>query len=262
MPRNLLKDVQNILGLGNKQQQQQQQQQTQQVQQPTTVQQPTEISVLDSLLAFNQNRQTETTKAQAPQLGIPQEQLAGIAGQIDFTKSIPPEALSRLQSGDMGALAEILNSVGRSVYQQGLQHSMGLTNQYIDSRMSYENESLDSRIGTSMSRRNLDSSLREVHPYARKMLQNLAADLRAQYPDASEEDIQHTVQETMGELSVTFGNTPDAIAKRNQEQQRQKAAEPNWDTFGNFDTSGDMQSTVQSQGATVAGASGGGAGGQ
>lgn len=240
-----------IFGDKQQQAQQQQQQTTQQpqVQQPVVQAQPnTNQNALDILTLLGQNNVNGNTP-QAPRYNIPQEELSKVTQGLSFTRNLPQEMLQRLQSGDVTALPEILDAFGRNLYQTTMTHNMGLTDKFVEDRFGFERQGLEGLVRENSTVRSLDQQLAHVHPYARGMLQDLAVKIRREYPNASEQDIMDTVTDVMSNMSKTFSQTPEAVAQ----QQRQQAAEPNWDSFGDFDTSGD--STTQSQSQATPGTS-------
>lgn len=200
---------------------------------PTSLQGSGNESPLDWLNDFvqNTNNPATTQQRQKPSLNIPQDKLAEIAKGLSFTNNLPQEALQAVLAGDLSKLPDLLDAVGQGAYTTAMQHNMGLVNKFIDDRMSFEREDLGDYVGRQLTTRNFDSQLGNVHPYARKMMQDLAADLRSKYPDATEDDIQHTVWETMREMGTQFSNDPKTV----QEQQKRQAAAPNWDSFGGFE---------------------------
>lgn len=199
-----------------------------------------EQSVLDQLQHFMQNKDQGQQQAQAPRFNIPQEELGKIVSGQDFTKGIPPEVMQGLQSGDPTAIVQALNHVGRASYQASLTHSMGLTDSFVQSRFDHEQSSIQGLVDQRLTNRNLDASIKHMHPYAQNMFKQMAADFRKQFPDASEEDIQDTAWAAMKEIGAQTGNDPASVAQRQKTEQ----AQPDWDKFGDFDASADQAAAV------------------
>lgn len=224
-------------------QQQPNQQQQQQSMNPTPAQASVSENPLDILQGLLQNKDKAQTPA-APQLSIPQDKLTEVANKLSFASSIPQEIMQKLQAGDFSAFSEAVDHVGRAAYTQALQHSMHLTNEFVGERLTHERSGLEGLVGNTLTARGLSSKLQHMHPQARKMYTEFAQEIRAQFPDASEQDIEDTVAAAMRELGAQLSQDPSTI----QQQQQQKAAEPNWDAFAGF--GGESSNGDASGGAT------------
>lgn len=188
---------------------------------------PQAPSGLDFFARLVQNNGAGSNATAAPTFSIPQETLQQASSQLDFTQGIPPEAVQRLQGGDWTALTEILNHVGRTGYQAAMTHSMALTNRFVDDRLQHEAGTLDQRIGHRLATSNLPS-IAELNPIAQTMFRDTMTHLQTAYPGASQAQLEQQAWTLMEDLGKQFDRTG------RQQQQQQRAAEPDWDAYGGF----------------------------
>lgn len=190
-------------------QQQQQQQQAQNNPVPATGneqgmgagQKSDKQSGLDLLeqLFQNDNQQAD---GQAPAFSIPPEKLTEAASKMDFGQSIPQEALQSLQSGDMSALPDILNSFGRQVYQVAMQHNMAVTGQYLNSRFDHENDKLRGSLRQEVIGSQLNVS--DLPGPAQAMFRNIAQQAASKFPDKTAQEIESYTWEIFQGISNAF----------------------------------------------------------
>lgn len=181
---------------------------------------------LDALSHLWQNKPNSATNA-PPAFSLPDDALSTAATSLDFSQSIKPEDLQRLQSGDISALPDILNSALRAQYQVLMKHTTGLTNNYLDSRLSYERQGTERLIGDSMTTNSLQST-EGLHPVARQMLQDTVIRLRQSNPNLTPKQLEQAAIEMMQSLTSQFDF-------QGRERQRQQArTEVDWDNYGGF----------------------------
>lgn len=182
---------------------------------------------LDYLRELFDNKPANGQGKQAPRLQLTAEQIGGVAQKHDFSSAVPQEALQKLQSGDMSALGDILNSVGRQIYQQAMQDATYLTDHYVDSRVGHENESFDARVARSMSTSNIQG-INDLHPVAQNMLKQTISQMREFNPQASQSELEAQAWQMLQSLGSQFDREGRA------KQQRAQQAEPDWDEYGGF----------------------------
>lgn len=188
---------------------------------------------LDLFASLVQNNGAgQATAAQAPSFTLPTETLQQASSKLDFAQGIPPEAIQRLQAGDMTALTEILNHTGRQAYQHAMTHSMALTDRFVSDRFQYESGLLDDRIGQRMATSNLQS-VQELHPVAQNMFREAMRELQKGNPNATQAQLEAQAWTFLEEFGQQFNRTG------RQQQQQQQAAQTNWDAYGGF--TGDTQ---------------------
>jgi hypothetical protein len=192
---------------------------------PTAGVAPTTQNPLDFYASLQQN--TGNPGTPAPQFNIPTETISKAAQQLNFANSIPPEALAKLQAGDLSALSDVLNSVGRSAYQAAIEHSTAVTGSFIDQRFQHEQGLLDGRISSKLVTSNL-TSIKNLHPVAQGMFKDTVDRLRTQYPGASQEELESASWEIFQDMSGQFD-------RNGQQQQQQAEAEViDYDVMGGF----------------------------
>lgn len=177
---------------------------------------------LDLFMQLGQNN-GNGQQGQAPQFDIPQDTLATVAKQLDYSKAIPQEALQKLQSGDMSALGDILNSALQAQYMTMMQQMPKLTQAYVDNRISHDRQSFQSDVRSQVVENSLN--IKDLHPVAQTMFRDTAKKLAAQYPDANPKEIETQTWQLMETLGSQFNRTAQT------QQQAQKASEVNWDEF-------------------------------
>lgn len=201
---------------------------TQQVQQQTNAATTnTQANVsndpLDLFLKLGQNS-GNGQQGQAPQFTIPQDTLTAVANQLDYSKAIPQEALQKLQSGDVSALPEIINSALRAQYTTIMQQMPQLTQAYVDNRAQFDRQGLQADVRNQVVESSL-TDLKNLHPIAQNMFRQTAKSLAQEYPDATPQEIQARAWEMMENLGNQFSRTTQV------QQQQQKASEVDWDKF-------------------------------
>ena len=195
---------------------------TAQVQQQTTAATTVSNNPLDLFMQLGQNN-GNGQQGQAPQFDIPQDALATVAKQLDYSKAIPQEALQKLQSGDMSALGDILNSALQAQYMTMMQQMPKLTQAYVDNRISHDRQSFQSDVRSQVVENSLN--IKDLHPVAQTMFRDTAKKLAAQYPDANPQEIEQQTWQLMETLGGQFNRTAQV------QQKAQKASEVNWDEF-------------------------------
>lgn len=200
------------------------QQQQQQQQQPN-IQQPQYENPLDLYSALSQNNASSTKTA--PEFTIPQETIGKVSGQLDFTKSIPQDVMTRLQSGDQTALLEAFNFLGRAVYGTTMEHGVAVTGKHLNDRFAFEQEGFDARVNSHLTTSNV-KSISSLHPQAQAMFKDTMRKLQAQYPGASQEDIEGAAWEIQESLASQFNRS------QQQAQQEQKPQEYDYDSMAGY----------------------------
>ena len=186
---------------------------------------PAQKSPLDSWAALydTSNNQSENT----PQsLRIPQDKLREVSGNMDFAQSVPPELISKFQSGDMSAFSEIMNTVGRQIYSTAMEHATGVTDHHLTSRFESERKASNkqARVSTVDSQLNV-SDLPQV---AQGMFRDTAGRIASQNPNLSAKEVEEQTWTIMQEFSNQFNRTGK------QQSQQQKAQEIDYDRLGGF----------------------------
>ena len=237
----------NLMPSGNSQQQQtqpqgqQQQPQGQQQQQPPannqgqpgnnagTINQNdgSNQQVVDPMDAYNKLWDNATAKTEAPpSFNLDAKTLDSVSAGMQFTQGMPTELMQRIQSGDMGAMTEMMDHVGRKAYQTAMQHSSALTDKFVGMREEHFNtKGLPSRMREELTL-NAISGNEKIHPAAKKQLVDIAKRLQIQHPDASPQEIATQARTYVSDLYKAMN--PES---QQSSTNAQAAAETNWDSF-------------------------------
>lgn len=191
------------------QQPQQPQQQSSQEQQSTQGQQSQSQNPLDSFRNLFDNKDTQDSN-NPPSMRIPQSKLGEVAQTLDFSQSIPPEALARLQEGDFSALGEVLNSVARSAYTQALDHSTGVTEHYLNQRLKSERDSYSTQARVSTVESQLNVS--DLDPVAQDMFRETARRVSTSNPTLSAKQVEEQTWSMMQAFSNQFNREGKQVA--------------------------------------------------
>lgn len=196
---------------------------------PAGMQTPTQStpkSGLDMFAELMQNDNSKGSSNQPSSLNIPQDTISKVADSLNFSDSIPPEAMQKLQSGDLSALPEILNSVAKQVYSQAMQHSTGVTDKYLAGRFEQERSFGEQQARVSSVTSNMNIS--DLPPVAQDMFKNTAKAVAQKYPDLNSKQVEEQVWSMMQDMSDKFNRN-----KMQQDKQKQ-TQEVNYDDFGGF----------------------------
>lgn len=193
---------------------QQQQQQTAPAtqgegQQTTQQQQAPSQNPLDSWKSLFDNKDTQDSN-NPPSMRIPQAKLGEIAQTLDFSQSIPPEALARLQEGDFSALGDVLNSVARNAYMQALDHSTGVTEHYLNTRLQSERDTFNTQARVSTVESQLNVS--DLDPVAQDMFRETARRVSVSNPTLNAKQVEEQTWSMMQAFSNQFNREGKQVA--------------------------------------------------
>lgn len=133
------------------------------------------------------NNEPGEGETQAPRFAINAETLTKAAGSLDFTKSLPPDLMEKIKAGDGAAMFEAMQHIGRTAYQTAIQHTTGVADRYIESRLTYENDHvMPKRMREMLAMQNVAGENAEMldNPVVKSHLKLITSNLAKQYPDA------------------------------------------------------------------------------
>lgn len=196
---------------------------------------PAPVQELNPLDLYGQLSQNSINPGKpAPAFTIPTETIQAAASKLNFLGGIPQDAMAKLQAGDLSALPDVLNAVGRQAYQTAVEHQTAVTGQFLDTRFQHEQEAMDNRMSGKLVASNL-KSIEHLHPVAQGMFKQTVEGLRQQYPGASQAELENAGWEIFQDMSGQFDRNGQ------QAQQQQAAVEVDYDAMGGF--GGDESST-------------------
>lgn len=170
---------------------------------------------------------TDDANDKVPVFELNQDQLGVVTKSQSFMKDVDPALMTRLQSGDMTALSDIIEHATRNSYRASLEHSSKLTDKYVGARFDYEGKGLGGKIRDNLVTGNLSKIPGFSHPVAQQELVKVAKSLAKQHPDASPEEIADEARRYLTEL----GRSLDPNTQ--QQADRKKASETDWDEYMN-----------------------------
>ena len=160
-----------------------------------------------------------------PAFSLEPEMLAKVSSSLDFTRNDPPELVEKATSGDMNAMLQLMNHVGRQAYEASLSHGATLTDKFVGARSQYDQRA----IGTQVKNEMVSSSFKDVpnshHPVVKQELTRIAKAMQQQYPDASPDDIVKHTKEYWAAIQQAM--SPDA----GKSDANAQPAEQDWDKF-------------------------------
>ena len=143
-------------------------------------------------------------------LNIPDEAMDKVMENVDFSKSISPELMTKFQSGDVGAVMEVMQVMSKQAYRTAMQHGAAVAN----SNLNLRGEQLDGQIGKIVqsnlsSDAVINSDIPNIdHPAVKREVQRVAAQLREANPTATASQIAQGTKNYFQELRAAM--TPEA----------------------------------------------------
>lgn len=143
-------------------------------------------------------------------------------GQLDFSRMLPAEVSSRLAAGDMTALNDALNVVGRTAVGYAMQFAHGVGEQAATAAFDKVNGSLDSRIRDYQLNQVAPTNPALQHPNAQPVVQALTKMFAQQDPSLRPEDAVRKAEEYF----VAMGQITTQQTQQQQQQQQQQHQGP------------------------------------
>lgn len=169
------------------------------------------------------NTGSGTSPNQPPRFQLDQATLERAAGSIDFSNLITPELQERFKNGDSTVLAELLNSVGRQLYQTSLQHTSALTDRYVDMRLGHDRQSLGQSVRKELTAEKL-SSIAKDNPALQAQVKAIGEKVLNLFPDASPEFIAERTVDYFVDVAKLL--KPDAFKSTQQQGQGNESSQP------------------------------------
>lgn len=212
--------------------------------QPAPVAEPAPANPLDFFKGLNDNSPQEPDKDnQAPAFSLDPKTVQTAASSIDFLSGVDQEVMAKLQSGDMTALPDLLQAVGRSAYGQALQHGAALTEQHVVNYGSYQQKQMPTVVREHLTTNALDSTsvaggvqLDMSNPIVAEQVANTAKMLATKNPTATPAQIAEEAKMYHIKMaSSMLGMNPEALAtlpdQFKAQQQEQAAQVTDWDEW-------------------------------
>ena len=153
------------------------------------------------------------------------------AGKVNFTQSITPELMQKINAGGEGAMQamlEAMNKVGQASFAQAMQASIAINNRSLaEARQQFSSE-----LPGMFKRQALSDSLRTEnpafsHPAAQPILEALQTQLTQKYPNATSGELAQMARDYLANFNAAANPTKESSAQ----QQSQQSTEPDWEKF-------------------------------
>lgn len=154
-----------------------------------------------------------------PSFNLDPKVVADVASKMDFTKGIDPELVQRANTGDAGAMMQLIQEVGRNSYRASLEHATKLTDTHLGQRADYDTKKVQSGIKSQLTSDALSSSPNYNHPVIKAELNRIANQFAnsQEYADATPSQIANAAKQYMNDIHAALN--PSA---KTQEQQQEE----------------------------------------
>lgn len=160
----------------------------------------------------------------APQLT--QENVSKVVGNVDFTKSVTPEALAAISAGGqeaVAALASVINAVG----QQSLTQATLVSNKLAEQQLERALEAHDARLPELIRSSNVTSHLADTNPLfsnpaIKPVIEATQSQLQAKFPNATPAEITKMTGDYIRTMGEAFAPAPVVTSG---------TGEANWDKY-------------------------------
>lgn len=170
------------------------------------------VNPLDFYSKSFQNTDNETDK-KAPVYAISDEQLGKVAGSLDFMQGIDGELLKKAQGGDVNALMDMMNHVGRQAYSSAMSHNSSLTNTFVSERLGFEDSNLPTKLKSQLTQNELGSVTNYNHPAVKAQLNEMAQRIAKANPDYTPQEVAKQAKDYFSELAKAIsGNDGESNA--------------------------------------------------
>lgn len=137
----------------------------------------------------------------APTLTLDPEVLNKVSGGMNFTDGAPAELMQRATNGDMQAMLELMNHVGRNAYRTSLSHSGAVVDKFVGAREAHFAKNIPGQVRDELTMNNLTGPNGGAgSPIARKQLVEIARKMAAANPDASPQDVAASAKQYVADL--------------------------------------------------------------
>lgn len=196
---------------------------------PPTTTETAELPPMDhfkDLWNTTANQEVDTTLPANMFAGVDPTKMLAAARKVDFSKSIPPEVLSKITAGGpeaAQAFAQALNDVSQRSYAQ----SSFAATKIVEQALAKFEEGMNNRLPNQMKSLQVADSLRESnpalnHPAAAPIVQALQAQFTTKFPNASATEIRQMATDYLTQFAGLVTPKPAAPAV---------PASENWDSF-------------------------------
>lgn len=184
---------------------------------PVTPAEP--VSPMDTFKDLWQPTETAGTDGTLPAnmfAGADPAKMLEAARKVDFSKSIPPEVLSKITAGGpdaAAAFAQALNEVSQRAYAQ----SSFASTKIVEAALAKFQEGVESRLPGQIKKHSVSESIRESnpalqHPAAAPIMEALQGQLSAKFPNASVNELRDMASQYLTAFTSAASPKPAAAA--------------------------------------------------
>lgn len=178
---------------------------------------------------------TVTKPIMTPTMNIDPGKIMESARQLDFTKGMNPEMLSKAVKGDAEAFISVINTATQNAYAQGAMATAGI----IQQAMTLQEQNFNSKVMPDILRRHtitttVGESALASNPAAAPLLSTIEQQLTSKYPTASPAEIKKHAETYLSGLAVEIvknnggtvvgkndnANTFNPMARQNEDWER------------------------------------------
>jgi len=165
-----------------------------------------EITTLDQLSFLGQNNEngegSSAPKALDTDKLLTPEALGNIASSIDFSSNMPPELVDRVKAGDPSSFFEALQYVGQNAYTQSMMHGGLVASKALQSNLEVQSSNLHGQIDVAINDKQVLAAIPgSDNPVVANAIANLSKQVKAQYPNATADQVAMMTQQSFQQLS-------------------------------------------------------------
>lgn len=188
---------------------------------------PDPMAAYAKMFDNNPNQNSEA----APSFSLDPKVLDQVTGSMDFMQGANQELVQKATNGDVGALMELMNHVGRKAYRSSLEHSSTLTDKFVNLREGHFSKGIPNAVREELTMGAITGSEGGVtSPVVRQQLVEIAKKIQKANPDASPHEVAQSARKYVSDLYNTMNPTTES-----QNTNANKAGAVNWDSY--FDDS-------------------------
>lgn len=180
---------------------------------------PVEVSPLDSFKDLWQPVNTEGIDGTLPAnmfAGADPAKMLEAARKVDFSKSIPPDVLTKITAGGpdaAAAFAQALNDVSQRAYAQ----SSFASTKIVEAALAKFQEGLENRLPSQIKKHQVSDSIRSAnpalqHPAAAPIMEAMQAQLTVKYPNATVNEIRDMASQYVSAFTSAATPKPASAA--------------------------------------------------
>lgn len=162
-----------------------------------------------------------------PVFALDAAMLKDVSSKLSFTEFMTPELTEALKSGDPAAQKQAFDALGQSVYTTAMQHLSGLTDKFVDLRMSHDRESLGSHVKDVLTKDKL-ASLASDNPIVQEQIDGIGARLRTKFPDKSPDWVTEQTKAYFIHVATALDPSLGKKSRSSIEQGQEEDANVDW----------------------------------